>query len=112
MHGGAANLAVRVEFHDLDRLTLFDGVVVQGDRCDAAERDDGLKMQRGIAGKTPLEVGAQRVPAGELSLGSASESGEGRDELNVLAVVRQDPIEIVSVPCFDPFVFKFGYRGW
>jgi hypothetical protein len=41
---------MRIELHDLDRLTIFDRAIVQRDRADAPESGDRVKMQRRIAG--------------------------------------------------------------
>ena len=108
MDGRAANLPAGVELHDLDRFAVFDRAVVQGDRSDATERCDGLKMQRRVRGEPALEVGPQRVPTAHLSMRRAESGRDRRDESDVVAIVRQDPVDVVGIPRFDPFVFEFG----
>src|ERR1700710_664561 len=38
--GGATYPTMRIELHDLDRLTIFDRAIVQRDRADAPESGD------------------------------------------------------------------------
>src|SRR6516225_1827095 len=71
MRDRPANLPAVIELHDLDRGAIFDRAVVQGDRSDATEGCDRLKVQRRIRGKPAREVLAQRAPTAQLSVRDA-----------------------------------------
>ena len=108
MGGSAMHLSARVKLHDLDRLATFDRAVVQRDRGHARKHGDRLEMQVRVKGQRALEVVAQGGEAAQHAIVSPGAGREWGHEQHVVAVVRSDPIEVVGIPCRDPFAGKTG----
>jgi hypothetical protein len=111
MRGHATYAVIRVKLHHLDRFAALHRPVVQRHRVDARERGERFEMQLGERLQRAPELIAQRCEAADRSGRGAGPGREWRHEHKVLAVVRDDPIEVPGVPGFDPLTRKrVGYE--
>jgi hypothetical protein len=104
MRDGFQNIAVVIEKQNLDTTLAQDGIVVNHDASHAVVNPDELEMKVWNFLQSAFPIGARGFFASE---GASRLAHHLRDErgrhLKVVSIVRKNAIEIMSIPCRDPF---------
>src|SRR5580704_2166912 len=93
------------KFHELRRLGSFLIQVAEHDAADAAHHVEQLETQIRIGLEPALKVAAQRRASRDCSAGIVEYFRRSRgDQDGVLGVMRQNSVEIMSVPSRGPLI--------